>query len=85
MESIVDTFDDPELEYEKRKLHELLCELDYTYAFYRSISINNECVENDIDYKITKLENEIEDVRERIKQILLAKMRFIKPYHFVIY
>lgn len=50
MESIVGTFDDAELEYEKLKLHKLLCKLDYTYTLYRSI--DNECVENDINYKI---------------------------------
>ena len=83
MESIVSTFDGAELEYEKLILHELLCKLDYIYALYRSI--DNECVENDIDYKITKLKNEIEDVRVRIKQIMLAKMQFIQPYRFVVY
>ena len=83
MESIMGTFDDAELEYEKLILHDLLCELDYIYTLYRSI--NNGCEENDIDYKITKLKNEIEDVRERIKQILLAKMQFIQPYRFVVY
>lgn len=66
MESIVGTFDDAELEYEKQILHELLCELDYIYTLYKSI--NNGCEENDIDYKITKLKNEIEEVRERIKK-----------------
>lgn len=66
MESIIGTFDDAELEYEKQILHELLCELDYIYTLYKSI--NNGCEENDIDYKITKLKNEIEEVRERIKK-----------------
>ena len=81
MESIVGTFDDAELEYEKLILHDLLCELDYIYTLYKSI--NNECEENDIDYKITKLKNEIEEVRERIKKkILLAKMQFITTVPF---